>query len=270
MQKIIVFAALPEELGPLRKALGTCRLLHRTPVKTYACISAAREILLVETGMGRVPLLKALDATLDVPPPDLVLSVGFAGSLGEGAGIGDVFIGTAFHTHGTGSVLEVCSDHHFEMNPCPELLGFSQHHRMRGARIVTVASMQRSKPALAALFADTLSLVDMESYFVASRAHQMGVPFLCFRAVSDGLHDEIDMDLEAITGRNGRVRVGKVVREVIIRPYLLKSFHTAWKRSRRAASGLAGVVSSLLRLSVEDLDRIGVKARVRRGSTKSE
>ena len=96
-------------------------------------------------------------------------------------------------------------------------------------------------------------MVDMESCFAAEFALQRQIPFLCFRAISDALYDEIDFDPGAIIDAHGRVKILKVLSAILQKPQLLGSFYQAWRRSDEASKNLCNALARFLELPSQSL-----------------
>lgn len=254
MTKITLLAALPQEYGPLKRLTGPWRLEERRPFPKLTSLSGDKEILLIETGMGKTMILEVLEREVKRSPPDVLVSMGFAGSLCEDFAVGDVALGEILiGLPGEGPM----DSELLRFEPSSRLLGFCAGAEVRRARIVTVARPE-PKPPLSMRFQEVPSLMDMESYHVAEAAKEAGIPFFCFRAVSDGLHDEIDFDLDGLIDPSGRVRVSAVLAAVAQHPRLLKSFYDSWRRSAKAARRLGEVLAALLRMPGRDLSELAL------------
>lgn len=267
MMRMALLFALPEEYAAFKRAAGSWQLTHRTPFKSFLHSAPSRQLVLVETGMGRVGMLAALDWLLGWMRPDLVITAGFAGSLSEELAVGDVCLGEAFTWLDEGSNTPLCLDAAarkpaakspvtFRLATCAKaassFIRFCSEDRLRPARIVTVSQPQ-PKSLLSPEFKDVASIMDMESYFTARFCYARRIPFLGIRSVSDGLWDEIEFDLRSITDQRGRVRIPLVLASVINSPGLVRSYYHSWERSRRAARSLGEALAGLAALPAEEL-----------------
>ncbi len=282
MRTVLLFA-LPEEHASFRTATGPWCLTCQTPFKTFLCTTLSHDLVLVETGMGQEPLCRALSWLLELPHPDLIISAGFAGSLSEHLSVGDVCLGEAFMCfdedyglHRSGEVAraalpDAASRNHdglASVMECSPLATFhlkrdSEHprqwlplagrHLFHQARIITVTRPQQ-KALLAHRFAEGTSLMDMESYYAVRFCFERRIPVLAIRVVSDGLEDELDFDLGAISDDQGKVRVARVLASVIRSPRLMRSYYHAWRRSRTAARSLGSFLTGVLALPERDLE----------------
>jgi hypothetical protein len=218
-----------------------------------------KEITLIDTGMGRAMMLRVLEREVKLTPPDLLISMGFAGSLCEDFAVGDVLLGgTFFCFPESGDGFPVKSEL-LRFEPSPDLTSFCTNRGVKRAQIVTVTRPEPKGP-LSRRLREAPSLMDMESYHAARYATEAGIPFLCFRAVSDGLHDEIDFDLNSLTDESGRVRIPAVLAAMALRPRLVRSFYGSWLRSSKAAAHLGEVLAALLRIDGRELRGLGAYA----------
>ncbi|MGV8074392.1 MAG: hypothetical protein AB2L11_07550 [Syntrophobacteraceae bacterium] len=245
MLQILVLAALPDEYRPLRRFPGKTTLLSKKPFRSFVAFFHDIELTIVETGMGGTKANRALHWQITRQRPDLLCSIGFAGGLSESMNVGDVFLGTEFR------IKEYAADsmgiESLSFEPSIELDRFCCENGIHKARVISVDRAQ-PKDLLAALSGGGEALVDMESYFAASFAAHNQIPFLCFRAVSDALGDEIDFDLDAIMDPEGCVHVLKVLLATFRKPRLVKSFYYSWRRSVKASQNLNRVLAKLLML----------------------
>jgi adenosylhomocysteine nucleosidase len=253
--RIALTAALPQEYRPFLKRGTLWRRVSTRPYTQYLHVGCDREILLVETGMGRKPLQAGLDRVIRKYAPDLLISFGFAGSLHERLEVGDLCrVESFFH-------LDAASppglrEPPFYMAASADPGDFSATSPVRKAAIFTV-ELPKPKESLVKLCGDIPSLLDMESYHVARFAMEAKIPFLCLRSVSDGCRDAIDFDVEAITDGLGRVRMMRVLGAVARHPQWMRSFLLSWKRSRAAGKTLADGLCPLLTLPLEKLRKVG-------------
>lgn len=243
--KIAIIVALPDEWRSLKRRTGPWRKIAAEPCRTFEYSTADKHVTLIESGMGGNRVQAALAGLARRELPELVLSCGFAGGLSERTAVGQVWVGNRL-------LLRLSSQNTsatavFDLELSPGLLEFCRELAVRPAPIITVEKPQ-PKLLIARVAAGRDFLVEMESYFVAEFTHRAGIPLLCLRAVSDGLHDEIDYDLEAIVDSRGRVSPVRVLQAVVGRPRLIGSFYRSWQRSRRADRRLGEVLNAILSL----------------------
>ncbi len=258
MLNITLLAALPDEYRCFKRLTGGWRLVCRRPFREFARTDPAKQLHLVETGMGQKRITAALNWIMQEAPPDMLCSFGFAGGLSRELRVGQVVCGARFsapHAGRDGVFPETIA-----AGGCAEALAdFCHTHGVMPAEIVT-DEQPREKCSVMPGCGDLACVMDMESWFIARFAQQEGIPLICFRAVSDGLGDEITFDLDEIT-TEGRVTIAKVVRLLAKHPRLLPEFYALWKNSTRAARELARVVSGLVDIPSFRLERMASQCR---------
>jgi len=262
MFTILLLAALPEEYRYLKKVSGHWRLVCYRPFRKLQCSFADKELILVETGMGEERIVRAIDWATAEGFPSMILSIGFCGSLTEDLPVGSVVLCETFQF---GSRPE----EHVEK----EVFGYKDRSsvtsdicRALGAECAQLVTLVRPEPKhrLSPLFVGNRTVIDMESYFVARFASENTIPFLCLRAVSDGLHDEIEFDVDEISV-DGRVEIFRVLGLLLRNPKFLPAFFRAWIRSNRAARRLAKALFVLLALPVSKIAQFALDADPHKG-----
>jgi nucleoside phosphorylase len=275
MIRIAILAALPQEYQPFRKLIPSWQFVRRKPFRTLAHSMPEKELFVVETGMGEKPVQKAVQWIFQTKSPDFLLSIGFAGSLSKSLSVGDVLWGQRYVLHESFSEKNPSSGRNadpghvtpakplpeadqktgMQFSPSERVSHFCQNHGVEKVQIVTVHQPE-DKFFLSHHFQNVPSIVDMESYFVAQFALAKQIPFLCFRAISDGLEDEIDFSPDQISGPDGRVRISRVLKVIAKEPRLMRSFYASWQRSREAGQRLGNVVASFVNLPLAELNEM--------------
>lgn len=259
MIRVVVLAALPQESRPLLNLLGKPRRLTGRPVPTWLDRSAHVEVLVLETGMGMERAWQAARHALSGAHIDLLVSIGFAGSLWPGFRVGQVVWSRELTScdEGGGSPPAVG----FRPTSTLGVTAFCRAHEVQPARFLTV-DRPRAKAGMIGRYAAEPTVVEMESTPVAAAAHACRVPFLGLRAISDEATQDIDWQLDSITDQDGRISAPKVVRAVLERPTLLRSLLRLRSSSRIAAHNLALTLTALLQLPEEDLRALAEELRL--------
>ncbi len=248
--QIVMLFALPQEYGCLKRFTAPWLRARSEPFRSFIRSTPHQELILAESGMGSCRMIEALQWLLGWTRPDLVIAGGFAGSLMPDLKVGDVCLG------GTFSTLDLhCGSQQnptISLEPSERLVRFCSEHRIRETRVVTVEHPE-AKRLIRQKVGDAASIMDMESYALARFCYEHHIPFLSFRAVSDGANDEIDFDLQAISDARGRVRIPLVFKSIVENPAFVGSYLRSWKRSRRAARNLGKALAALVNLSSAEL-----------------
>ncbi len=266
MIRIVLLAALPQEYRPLiAKTKHWKPIPADGPFRLWRRQSREMDALIVETGMGGGGIPGAVRLALRLGFSDLLLSVGFAGSLSEGIGVGRVVLGGRFLTFPSESALgPPAMGAMLSLPDAGRVDAFCAGMGIPRVRVVTV-DRPRPKTELHGYFADMPTIVDMESAIVAAEAFRGGIPFLCLRSVSDALDDEFDFDPAEISDASGKIRIGKVLGAIAGRPGLIRSFYSSWRRSAPAAHRLGGVLAALLDFTPADLKLLAGESYLQRG-----
>lgn len=260
MIRVALFTALAQEHTLLRRQTAPWKRLKDRSIRTYRKRLNNVVCTLFETGMGRVAIERAFELALEDGDFDLVVSAGFAGSLDDTIGIGEVCVGEHFLAMaGTQPIIPQAPV--LRCPTGPAALCFIKAWELTRTRVATVERVV-DKPTLSEAIGGKATLVDMETYHAAVNAARRSVAFLSMRSISDGLNDAIDFDVEALTSADGHILASKVIRELGRSPRLLASLITAWRRSQRAAPPLAKALRAFLTLPSRDLKRIIVEQRV--------
>ncbi len=266
MIRILVLSALPQEYSPLKKLIPSWRMLGRRPFKKFAFNLPGKEILLIECGMGPGPAREALGAELAASAPDLLIFSGFAGGLHPGLPVGAVCsisstrelssenaaIPQSFNSSIPQSLISpVVYRYRFPDELCRFLL---DNHI--GQVLSLTAQTAENKQALSNFASGQHAVLDMETATVAEIAFNYKLPFICFRAISDAIGDDLGFDLSDIADEHGRVRITGVLATIIRRPAVLKSFYLSWRRSRQAARNLCRSLAAFLGIPAPVLKKV--------------
>jgi adenosylhomocysteine nucleosidase len=259
MIRVVVLAAVPQESRPLLKLLGTSRQLPGQPFPAWLLRSSHVELLVMESGMGTERAWQAARHALSGSSIDLLVSIGFAGSLWPGFRPGQVVWSRELtaYDEGAGALSSVG----FRAGSTLGLTTFCQTHHVQPARFLTV-DRPRSKAGMAGRFAAVPTVVEMESTPVAAAAHGGHVPFLGLRAITDESTQDIDWELDSVMDRAGRLSAPKVMRAVLRKPSLLRSMLRLRSSSRVAGRNLAAKLIALLQLPEEDLLALAEQLRL--------
>jgi len=164
--RIAIIAALPGELKPLVKGWKRVATNERGITK-WALSRGADTWIAVCAGMGADAALRAYANAVSDGPVDMLLSVGWAGSLHAEVPAGTVQIPTI--------VIDAQTGEQFRLT-----------EGKRKWRLVTTVRVadESEKARLAATYRGAV-LVDMEAATVARLADMHGIPLLCIKGVSD-------------------------------------------------------------------------------------
>jgi adenosylhomocysteine nucleosidase len=203
---------------------------------------AGREVAIVESGVGQQAAARATAEAIKFYQPKWVISAGFAGGLTDNLRRGHIAMADEV-ANLAGEKLQVG----LKLDP-ESLAGMKGLHV---GRLLTVDSILRS-PAERCRLAEEHGAIaaDMETFDVAQKCRELGVPFLGIRIISDAVDDELPPEIEnllaqkSLAGKLGAA-AGAVLKRFSAAKDLWKLREDALKASDRLAKFLVGVVQQL-------------------------
>jgi adenosylhomocysteine nucleosidase len=198
---------LREEVFGLRKQMGLVEILADPACRLYGGEYRGRDILLVQTGMGRQRAETATKLVLEHYTVDALISLGFAGALTEGLEVGDAVICATLHgapgsIQGATRPRSYSSDDDLLRLAAQALEGTVVRGRIGNG--VTVPQLVRSPEERRELGrAFDADIVDMESYWIAQIASERQIPFVAVRTISDTWQDHLPPFDQMMTAEGG-------------------------------------------------------------------
>jgi adenosylhomocysteine nucleosidase len=224
--RIGIIAALPGELRPLVK--GWRRVAVDSVATKKWTLSRGDDMwIAVCAGMGAEAARRAVAAAESDGPLDMVLSVGWAGSLYDGVSPGTVQVPT--------NVIDAQTGEQFNLT--------------KGKRkwtLVTTADVAdaREKARLRASYNGVL--VDMESATIARLAEMRGIPLICIKGVSDAVGADLP-DLNPFIDKKGQMRMIAFLAYVAFRPKYWAALGHLGKNSARAAKAMRDLILEFMK-----------------------
>ncbi len=195
MMRVGVVAALAAEIKPL--VAGWERVggngLHRRATDGV-------ELLAVAGGIGRNGATRAVEAVSSAGQLDVLVSVGWAGAITCG-----VRAGVAYAVN---EVIDARTGERYTTEAEPDLAPL---------RLVTsdhVVPFEEKKPLAERYRA---SFVDMEAATVARLASARGIPFFCWKAITDLATEKLP-DFNRFLGKDEQLQIAKLVAYASMRP----------------------------------------------------
>jgi adenosylhomocysteine nucleosidase len=236
--RIAIIAALPGELNPLVK--GWQRISTNVPGTRKWIFSRDSDTwIAVCAGMGAEAVLRAYAIAVSDGPVEMLLSVGWAGSLHAEVHPGTVHVPTVVIDAQTGEQ-------------------FNLTEAKRKWRLVTTPRVAdgAEKNRLAATYPGAV-LVDMEAATVARLADMHGISLLCIKGISDAVGATLP-NLNPFIDRRGQMRMGRFLSYVAVRPRYWPSLLHLGVNSARAADAMRDLILKFMEeKNVEKLIRTG-------------
>lgn len=225
--RVGIIAALPGELKPLVKGWrrvdagvrGARRWVLARGEDTWIAVCA---------GMGAEAARRAFALAESNGPLDLVLSIGWVGSLHEDAAAGSVHVPTV--------VIDAQTGERFTLTAANQ-----QSRLVTTARVADAAEKAR----LSATYPGAV-LVDMEAAAVARLAEIRKIPLLCVKGVSDAIGAELP-DLNPFIDTMGQMRMLPFLAHVACRPKYWPAVMHLGRNSARAAENMRDLILEFMK-----------------------
>ena len=237
--RIAIVAAMEGEISFLRRAMDPP---SQSKEKCVAGTIGSKSVTLLRSGIGPANTARRLAETTQ--KPQCVLSIGCAGALAPGIGIGDAVISDRI-------VDDTAEGRPYATSPrlvaiaseCCRDLGIPFH---LGGTVTTseVAATVAAKRDLAARH--RVIAVDMETAQVAVWAQKMGAPMLALRTISDMATDQIPPEIRAIVNQKGKLRPAKAIAVFARKPKVLSEAIRLKRNLDGSLQVLERIVSALL------------------------
>jgi adenosylhomocysteine nucleosidase len=213
MSEIAIVAALQREVEPLARSWQSRAREHSG--RTFLFFESGN-VVLVCGGVGAEAARRATEAIIALFRPTAVISAGFAGSLEEGLGVGEVLEPQRVIDAGDGSRVDTG----------------------RGAgTLVSVGSVAGTEQKVRLARAFSAQAVDMEAAAVAKGAQAHGVDFWACKVISDELGFAMPPVGEFVEA-DGSFRSAAFALHVTMHPRLWAGVARLARNSRKAARAL--------------------------------
>ena len=215
--KIGIIAAMPQELKILVEALQNGEKHLRLGKVYYTGSIGRHEVVLVESGIGKVMSAMSVAILADHFKVDAVINTGSAGALAAGIEVGDVVIADKLAYHDVDVTafgyeygqmaqqpLYFESDKKFVSLIQESLSKLNQKWHL--GLIATGDSFIAGEDKIKAIkehFPQVLA-VEMEGAAIAQAAHALNLPFLVVRAMSDNANHEASISFDEFIVEAGR------------------------------------------------------------------
>ena len=219
MTRTAIIAALPGELKPLVKTrTGVWPHSTRNGIHFWAQRNEEEEWIAACAGAGQDAATRAFAAIEEGGPIDLVISIGWAGSLRA-----EIAPGTA---HNVAGVIDVRTG---ERHNCEA--GAGELWLLTSPKVANSEEKRRLASAYNA------ALVDMEAAAIARLAAMRDIPFYCIKGVSDGLTDRLP-DFNRFLSPDGRFHLARFVLFALLRPWYWPALIRMGENSRQASQSI--------------------------------
>lgn len=231
---IAVMCALEEEIRHIKKmsSVKGSRFATRK-------ISGS-EFCLTTSGIGRDNVESTLSSLCKKYEIETLISTGFAAGLNREFSPGDVILARKLSTNNEDEHTAISVNGKLLKQAKSILDGDQIEYRI--GEITTADCVARKKMKLSFLNEQPLAL-DMESYWIANMAEAKNIPYIIGRVILDRIDDNLP-SLNLMEGKNHIYRA--FLFHLLTHPWELNSYLSLFTASRKAKSGIAQLVTSLV------------------------
>jgi adenosylhomocysteine nucleosidase len=213
VNRIAIIAALPAELKPLVHPWS------RQPDGAYLMQRGDLAAIAVARGMGALRAEQAVAIAETYGPLDAIVSIGWAG--GSSCGVQP---GNAYEV---GEVIDPVSGERYATQTATSPIKLATLDHVAG---------RDEKHTLAVNWG--VSLVDMEAAAVARLARRKGIPFFCWKALTDIASEDLP-DFNPFLDNEKQLRLSRLAAYAVTHPRYLASLLRMGKNGRSGAEALA-------------------------------
>lgn len=232
--------ALPGELAPFTRRLRLRRYV--VPGQKYLLGGvlgegeAARDVMVLYTGVGAGVAANALSKVLMQATPRLVLISGTAGALTERANVGDIIIAC---NHGEESLQGHLMG--IALNWMGSGVSVWQKPLHTAEQVISGVELKKRVARETGAFA-----VDMESAALARIIKERGLAHAVVRVISDGLSDKIPLRYEIFIKKNGFLSRPRLAGYLLSHPWKIPGLIAFTRQTHGACLGFAEVLEKMI------------------------
>lgn len=207
-----IIGAMEEEVKILKNKLTQLSEISVAHVKFYTGILKDREVVITQSGIGKVNAAISTTLLINKFKPDIIINTGSAGALDESLNVGDVLISDDVKYHDADATA-----FGYEYGQIPQMPVAFQSSKPLIEKISQVVQQQQQqltakvglivsgdsfigsveqRQKIKKAFPNAMA-VEMEATAIAQTCYQFNVPFVVVRAVSDLANGEAEMSFEA-------------------------------------------------------------------------
>jgi adenosylhomocysteine nucleosidase len=223
-QRVVVLAPMISELKPVVRAFGLTPVEHETDAMRHGGRVGEVDVIATMTGIGMRTAAETTERVLASEAVDHVMVVGIAGGVGVGIKVGDVLVPDVVVDGPSGA----------EYRPA------DLHGVPRRGRLVSSDDFQVADDELAALEADGVIALDMETAAVAAVCERNGCAWSVVRAISDMANDHpIGEAVMTLARPDGSANIPGVLKYAVTHPGKMKQLAKLGRDSQYAAKTAA-------------------------------
>ena len=219
---------MEQEIELLRESMANVKHVSFGKFSAYEGELAGKRMVLVLSGIGKVNAAVSTSWVIHQFAPDCVINTGSAGGLGKGLKVGDVVIGETVAHHDVdvtafgyvwGQVPQLPAVFTSDSNlirQAEKAVQVFEGAAVTQGLIVSGDRFVHSSEGVAEIRSHfpEVKAVEMEAAAIAQTCHQLEVPFVIIRAVSDSADEKADISFEEFL-KTAAVSSAKMVTEIV-------------------------------------------------------
>ena len=244
---IVMTAATAQEIDGISRCLRRKQRIPNDSCSAWLSTYKDKEVLTVQTGIGRSGVEPAIESILTSYPATAILSLGFGGALIPDLGVGDLVICAAVVPWDE-AVNEPANRYYADEYLVKHTIEAMDGNGLKwlqgtGVTISRLASNAKEKHGLR----DNVQadVCEMEDYWVAQAASARQIPFLAVRVIYDK-NNAILPDYDRMIDRRGNVRLGRTMAYFLTHPRQLFKAWASYRNCSREKVSLSAFVEKLL------------------------
>jgi adenosylhomocysteine nucleosidase len=253
-----VVAAMPQEIAPLLRRIGSCRKERLEGCNLYRFELAGVPVSLIESGMGPRHAAQATEVLIRHCKPSALFNFGFGGAVLPGLEVGDLVLAERIFFLERGMLTELPLPDARYLRHVEQALADGSPRLQQGS-FVTAAQIT-GKAELAGQLPRGLvnPVLEMETAALIRVAAAAGLPVLALRGISDAAGEELGFSLEEFCDHELRIRLPRVLATVARKPWIIPQLIRLAGNTKRAGEQLATGVHRALEAMVQvDIDAEG-------------
>lgn len=233
---VVIISSIKEEIAAIVKKTALLSVEEEKPRRLLKVNYNSRQILLLQTGMGKENAISSVSFVLDHYSVSTVISLGFAGALRDDLRAGDLVLYSKIFAKEISEPIkpdiELLSSIYSTMVSKKLKFSTCKGNSFTSDHIIYGPDQKRGLREKYGCIA-----VDMESYWVAYVCSKHGVPFVCARAISDKVRQRVPK-MDSFINMGGEFSIVNVLKYIAGNPADFFSLISLWKNAYLAGKSL--------------------------------
>jgi len=238
---VVLAGALPVELSGIR-GKGAFVKAASGDIKYFKGGIHGVDVALVVSGIGEDRAYRAAKAVCEALSPKAYVSVGLSAALSPALKPGDIVIGESTASLASGTRYDSDSQLLEKAREALGSCGICSFGPVIASPKVVVKSTEKKE--LASKY--NAVALDMETAGAARAAMEAGVPFIAIRAISDTLDEDLPVDFNRFTRKDGGMCWPRFIAHVLTHPATIGPLMRLGRQSNLAAGNLAWAVERVV------------------------